>query len=193
MLPCGPGDSLPSYWPESVHMGSLSLDRSGSVARAFYSHPIVYNSVMWPHYLHRRLGNVVDWWAWGSGKKLDLGEQLAISGPSLFITNLSWLSHCRSCNLLGLFYFIVHLFIYFLIYFLWLHPQHMEVSWPRTESKLQLWPMPGPLTHCAGWGSNPCAFEAIQGSNPCLLSHWSQILNPLCHRRNSNLLFLIEV
>ena len=54
-------------------------------------------------------------------------------------------------------------FIY-LVSYVWLNPWHMEVPGPGTESKPQLQPMPQ-LQQC-------------------------QVLNPLCHSRNSNAVYI---
>ena len=70
-------------------------------------------------------------------------------------------------------------FSYFIFSSFWLHPQHMEVPRPGTESELQLQPMP-PLP-------NPLSEARNQ---TCILMDNNWALNPLSHNGNSSFFFL---
>ena len=68
-------------------------------------------------------------------------------------------------------------FLSFLIYFVWLHLQHVEVPRPGTESEPQLQQCRILQPTASGQGSHPCLYNNL---NCC-----SQILNPLDHSGNS--------
>ena len=78
-------------------------------------------------------------------------------------------------------------------FFLQLHLQHMEVSAPWVELKLQLGPMPQPQQH---WIWTASVTYAAAHGNAGSLTHWArdqtciltesiQVLNPLSHNGNS--------
>ena len=93
----------------------------------------------------------------------------------LFISVLFFLTACKT-------------FICLFIYLLWPHPWHMEALGSGIESRLQLWPILQLWLHWILQSTAPG-----QGSNLGLHSDpscCSQILNPLCHSRTSNLWFL---
>ena len=97
-------------------------------------------------------------------------------------------------NEMLIFSLLVHLYTSFgtkdcliscFLFLFWLHPWHMEVPGPGTESMPQLQPAPQPwqcqirYPTALGWGSNP----------HLRLSSCSRILNPLQYSGNSCSLF----
>ena len=49
-----------------------------------------------------------------------------------------------------------------IFFFKWLHPRHMEVPGPGTESEPQVQPTPDPLTICTRLGIKPSALQQLE-------------------------------
>ena len=71
-------------------------------------------------------------------------------------------------SLMKLIYNVDHFSIYYtqcflqFFFFKWLHPRHMEVPGPGTESEPQVQPTPDPLTICTRLGIKPSALQQLE-------------------------------
>ena len=83
----------------------------------------------------------------------------------------------------------IHIF-YIYFFFKWPFPWHIDFPRPGIESDLQLWQWTDSLTHCLGLGIEPTPLHTPppHSSRP---SRYSQILNLLCHSRNSCMFFSV--
>ena len=69
-----------------------------------------------------------------------------------------------------------YLFCFFVFFFFWPHPSHMDIPGPGIKCMLQCQQHQIPLTHCTGLGWNP----HLHSISSCC----SWILNLLYHRRD---------